>query len=376
MEKPTSDILIVGGGIIGCALAFELAQAGRTVTILERGRPGAEATWAAGGMLAATSEHPELPAFQELGRASLQLYPEWLARLQQAAGLGDLGYRKEGTLLVAFTEAEAKELETLEGEQLSVEEARQREPLLAETILGAVYLPHDLQVDNRRLIAGLLKACQQAGVQIQSGKAAKRIVIESGRATGVELEDGSRLFAGAVVNAAGCWAGTLGEAAARLSPTRPVRGQMLSLRTRSALPRHVLRSAQAYMVPRPDGDKSEAGRVVVGSTMENVGYDKGVTPAGLRGLLAGAVQLVPALGSATFETAWAGLRPDTPDHLPTLGSTDVQNYFVAAGHFRNGILLAPITARLLAEVILGGRPSLALEPFSPLRFRASAENRP
>lgn len=361
MKRP--DILIIGGGIIGCALALELAEEKVTLVVVERGEPGSEASWAAAGMLAPGAEHQEHAAMVKLARASAGLYPGWVAKLAARTSL-DLGYRTEGTLLVAFNEAEARVLAGAEGEQLRGDGLRQREPALSARIVAGVYLPDDHQVDNRFLFAALLDATRSAGVEFRTATTVREVLIESGRAVGVRLADGNRLDAGAVVNAAGCWAGQLGPEAARLAPTRPVRGQMVALRRERPLLRHVVRSARAYLVPRADG------RLLVGSTMEDVGYDKSVTPGGLRRLLAGAREMVPAAAAMLFAEAWAGLRPDTPDHRPILGATDVEDFFVATGHFRNGILLAPVTARLLTEVILGRPPSLPLEPFSPLRFAA------
>ena len=361
MER--NDILIVGGGIIGCALALELAEEKLSVTVLEKGEPGREASWAAAGMLAPGAEHNGHPASTELARASAELYPGWAAKLAARTSL-DLGYRTEGTLLVAFSEEEARVLSAVEGEHLTGDELRRREPALSARLVSGVFLPDDHQVDNRVLLEALLQATRGTGVEFRTGTEARELLIESGRAVGVRLADRSRVETGAVVNAAGCWAGRLGPAAARLAPTHPVRGQVVALGREQPLLRHVVRSARAYLVPRADG------RLLIGSTMEEVGYDKSVTPGVLRRLLAAAREMVPAAAAMLFAEAWAGLRPDTPDHRPILGATDVEDFFVATGHFRNGILLAPITARLLTEVILGRRPTLPLEPFSPLRFAA------
>jgi glycine oxidase len=358
------DVLIIGGGIIGCWLALELAEEKLSVTVLERGEPGREASWAAAGMLAPTAEHQEHPALAALAQASAELYPPWVAKLAALTSI-EVGHRTQGTLLVAFTEAEAKHLEGIPGERLTPAEARRQEPGLSPETTAALYLRGDQQVDNRRLFDALLEAARRAGVRFLTGTTVRDVLIESGRALGVRSADGARLQAGAVVNAAGCWSAQLGQEAARLAPTRPVRGQILALRNQPPVLRHVIRSAQAYLVPQADG------RLVVGSTMENVGFDKCVTPAALRGLLAGAREMMPGLKSLPFVDAWAGLRPDTPDHLPFLGATDIGNLFIASGHFRNGLLLAPITAKLLTEVILGRPPSLALQPFSPLRFAAA-----
>jgi len=358
----TSDLLIVGGGIIGCALALRLAEEKLKVTVVERGEPGREASWAAAGMLAPTSEGPHFnPPEAELAIASAALYPGWLERL----GVRDaVGYRTEGTLQVAFTEDEAAALRSLPGEILTAAEARRLEPALSERVVAAVFLPRDVQVDNRRLLAAVAQAARKAGVKFLTGTIVTELLIESGRIVSVRTSTGETLAAGAVVNAAGCWAGKLD---AQRTPTHPIRGQMIALRgSEGSGLRHVVRSQRGYILPREDG------RLVIGSTSEDVGYDKGLTPAGLRQLLAAAIELVPAAASLPFADAWAGLRPDSPDHLPILGATDVENYSVATGHYRNGILLAPITAQLVGDVILGRRPQLSLEPFSPSRFLSTA----
>ncbi|HSC77733.1 MAG TPA: glycine oxidase ThiO [Candidatus Acidoferrales bacterium] len=354
----TSDILIVGGGIIGCALALRLAEEKLNVTVVERGEPGREASWAAAGMLAPTSEGPHFnPPEAELAAASAALYPDWLDHwsLRDAAG-----YRTEGTLQVAFTEDEAAGLRSLPGEILTGAGARRVEPALSERVVAAVFLSHDVQVDNRRLVEAVTQAAQKAGVKFRTGASVTELRIESKRIIGVRTATGETLAAGAVVNAAGCWASQLDR---QRTPTRPIRGQMLALRgpEGSGL-RHVVRSPRGYILPRKDG------RFVIGSTSEDVGYDKNLTPTGLRQLLAAAIELVPSVASLPFADAWAGLRPDSPDHLPILGATDIENYFAATGHYRNGILLAPITAELVGDVILGRKPRLSLEPFSPLRF--------
>ncbi len=366
-DMQRGDLLVIGGGIIGCALALRLAADKLSVTVLERGEPGREASWAAAGMLAPTSEAGHgaegalPPAVAELAAASAALYPEWLERL--GANKPGVGYRTEGTIDVAFTEAEAETLKLLPGEPLTAAEARKLEPALSEDIAAAVFLARDVQVDNRRLFAAVLEAARAAGVHIRTGMRVAELTTEGGRVTGVRTAEGESIAAGLVVNAAGCWASKLGEHGRRLTPTRPVRGQMVALQGPEASGlRHVVRSPRGYILPRQDG------RLVIGSTSEHAGYDKSLTPAGLRQILSAGIELAPSAASLPFADAWAGLRPDTPDHFPILGATDVENYFVATGHYRNGILLAPITAQLVGDALLGRKPSLSLEPFSALRF--------
>ena len=359
------DVLILGGGIIGCSLAVALSQERLRLVVVERGRPGEEASGAAAGMLAPTSEPDSAPELASLAAASAALYPGWVEQLREKTSL-EVGYRSEGTLVVATQESEERILQDLPGEKLRGDQLRKLEPALSDRIRAGCYLPGDHQVDNRRLMQALVEAATRAGVEFRTGSTVARLWIEADRARGVGLEDGTSLASGLVVNAAGCWAGRFPEVGSRLTPTRPIRGQMIRLASAKnggkALLRHVVRSPRAYLVPRTSGE------VLVGSTMEDAGYEKKVTARALGALIGAGLEIAPGLAELPFAEAWAGLRPDTPDHLPILGATDVENYFVATGHFRNGILLAPITARLLTQVILGRKPELPLEPFSPLRF--------
>jgi len=364
MTQP--DVLIIGGGIIGCSLALELCREKLRVVVVERGRPGEEASWAAAGMLAPTSEHADVPALAGLAATSASLYASWVEELHHLSGL-EVGYSREGTLLVALSEEEAQSLSSVQaGERLSSEQARRLEPVLSDQILASTYLPGDHYVDNRRLLEAVLEAATRCGVEVRSASLVTELKVEAGRASAVRLADGVTLAAAAVVNAAGCWASQLPEVGERLTPTRPIRGQMVMLghpeTSAGRLLHHVVRSPRAYIVPRADG------HLLIGSTMEDAGYEKKITASGIAGLLAGGIEIAPALASLPFVEAWAGLRPDSPDHLPILGATDIERYYVATGHFRNGILLAPITAKLLRETILGESPSLPLEAFSPLRF--------
>jgi len=365
----TPDVLIVGGGIISGAVAYELACAGAKVLILERSQAGREASWAAGGMLAPTSETfhdlPLLPFALE----SMLLYPDFLARVQNDSRI-EVDYRTEGTLLIALNAAEAARLEQaarmlasqkLAGQMLSGEEARQLEPALAREVCSALLLPKDHQVDNRRLTEAVFVAAQKRGARLRERTTVETIVVEHGRAVAVKTA-GERVAAAKILVAAGCWSATLGPECARLAPTKPIRGQMLALKMAKPCLSRVIRGA-VYLVPGKDG------RVVVGSTVEDVGFDKSTTPEVLSRLRASAEEIVPGLREAEIAESWAGLRPDSPDHLPILGACDIENLFLATGHYRNGILLAPATARAMVELILRGSSSLPIETFSPLRFR-------
>jgi glycine oxidase len=286
-------------------------------------------------------------------------------------------YRTDGTLLIGFDPEEAARLEhaasilssqKLPGQLLNTEEARRLEPGLSEGICSALLLPGDHHLNNRQLTQATLVAAQKRGVVLREGVAVESIIVERRRAVAVRTS-AERLTASKIVIAAGCWSATLGSECARLAPTRPVRGQMLALRLTEPCPafgatclNYVIRGP-AYLVPRRDG------RVVVGSTVEDVGFDKSTTAEALANLRASAERIVPAFREANVAETWAGLRPDSPDHLPILGTGDIENLFFATGHFRNGILLAPITARVMTDLILRGSSSTPIEGFSPLRFR-------
>ncbi len=374
----TTDVVIVGAGIMGSAVACELAREGLKVQLIERQRPAGEATWAAAGMLATTPEGPGMEPLVPLGRASLALYPDFVKQVEEESGMR-VGFRQKGSLVV-FLQPKAEEEKQaflaalakfeLPGEPLAIEEARRREPGLGPAAGAAVWLPQEASIDNRALGRALALAASRRGVHVRNGVEVKSLLIESKSCRGV-LADGEKILADRVVIAAGCFSGNI-EHVAPYAPTRPARGQMAAIDAGAAMPGSVLRSMRehlvGYLVPREDG------RLLAGSTMENAGFDKSQTPGGLRAILAAAVEMIPALETAPVIETWSGLRPDTPDHLPILGLTDMEGLSIATGHFRDGILLGPITARLARQWILGQPSDLPLEPFSPLRFvrRATA----
>ena len=372
---PAPDVLVAGAGIIGCAAALELCRRGLRVEVVEPGTPGMEATWAAGGMLSPLGEAPGAGPFLRLGRASLARYPAWVAGIVEASGAA-VEYRRHGKLEVAVDEPAEEALRAALGwrraegarvEWLGAEEARRLEPALAPSVRGALLLEEDHAVDNRALARALWAAAAGAGVTFRLGARVHAVERSGERATGVRLADGERLAAGAVVVAAGCWSGAVGGLPGPL-PVFPVRGQMVAA---GAVPppieRVVVAPGLAYLVPRAEG------RVVVGSTMERTGFHAVPTLAGVGGLMAAAARLVPALAEAALLEAWAGLRPGTPDDLPILGEDPrLPGLFYATGHFRNGILLAPITAALIAAQVTGGEPPLAVEGLGVERFRPGA----
>ncbi|MCS6816122.1 MAG: glycine oxidase ThiO [Blastocatellia bacterium] len=365
-----SDVIVVGGGIIGCAIAYTLAKEGLSVRLLEREEPGREASYAAAGMLAPQSEvmHEPSGPFFELCRASLQLYPDFVAEIEEVTGL-PIEYRREGALFLAFDFAEGEVLAAayerqkaigLAVEDLTAQEVHEREPALSDAVQMALFLPDDHQVDNQQLMKALILAAQRRGVEILTGQLALGLMREGDRVVGVRTNHGA-YTATWVINCAGAWAATVDPQRHPPLPVKPIRGQIVVLHARTPLLEHVVHSAHCYIVPRRDG------RLFIGSTMEDVGYEKRVTADALLRLLAAARQILPAIERCTFVEAWAGFRPDTPDHLPILGEAE-PGLLIATGHFRNGILLAPITARLIAELITSGQASRDLTPFHPHRF--------
>jgi glycine oxidase len=373
MSHHTTDCIVIGGGVIGLAVARALRRDGLRVTLFERNtQPGGEASWAAAGMLAPQAEAEAPGVLFSLCTASRALYPAFADELRDETGI-DIELRTEGTLLLAFTDEEVQHLVEkwawqtgagLRTEPLTPFEAREREPRLSETIRGALLLPDDWQVDNRRLTQALVASTFRAGVDIHCDAGDIQPVIEKGRIRGVTAL-GQTWHAPLVVNAAGSWAARMSPELLRLPPAsvRPIHGQMLSLRMQPPdLLRHVVRSARAYLVPRRDG------RLIVGATVEDVGFTKQVTAGGVARLLAGTIEAVPLLADMPLGETWNGLRPLAEDDLPILGETDVTGLFCATGHYRNGILLTPITATLMADLVASRTPSIDPLPFSPLRF--------
>jgi glycine oxidase len=371
----TADVLVIGGGLIGCSIALRLAQTRLRVCVLDRGEPGAEASTAAAGMLAPHGETAEPDAFFEMCVASCDLYPQFVAEIEELSGQS-VGYHRDGTLLVSLDEEGEKELDhvhrTQEGagfklERLSSTEATRRLAGLSPEIRGGLFVPGDHWVDNEGLTNAVIAACRRLGATLCGGRPVTKVNVRSGRVEDVEAgygataEPGSRFSAGQVILAAGCWSRDLAAPLGVILPMEPCRGQMLEFDAPAELP-FVLRSGIHYLVPRTPQ------RVLVGTTAEYVGYEKAVTGEGLLSILGGAMRLLPGIRNFRLRRAWSGLRPDTADHLPILGRGEIENLVFATGHFRNGILLAPVTAQLVSELVLNDSPSRPIDAYRPTRF--------
>jgi len=355
----TWDVILVGGGIIGISLAIELRKRGTSVLVVERGEPGREASHAAGGMLV-DCPLETATALQPLATASARLYPEFARELELESGM-KVDLRDAGTIVFPPPDhVHPRPGVTLSS--LLPAPLADLEPALADAGRPAFFLK-ERSVDPRALTAAAIKTAKNRGVDFSSGDPVTKVNIEHGRAIGVTTIKTS-FPASKVVNCAGAWAG---EIAPQPFPTRPVKGQMLCLLMPSRTTiTHVIRSPEVYLIPRSDG------RLLVGATVEEAGFDKRTDPATIQRLHRAALALAPKLADARILEDWAGLRPGTPDALPILGETETPGYFVATGHFRDGILLAPITAQIMANVITGCEPGYDLTAFAPHRFASRA----
>jgi glycine oxidase len=358
----TCDAAIVGGGVIGMSLARELSSRGMDVVLIERGRTGEEASSAAAGLLSAQSDADTDSAFFRVTKTSRDLYPAWADALRQETGI-DVGWRRTGVLrcgdeksLAAFLwQREAGfPIERLDSKEI----ARRSSSRAAPEITHGLFFADDAIVDPRLLVRALRRSLEQRGVRVLEGVEVTGFRVEGGPCRGVESSSGP-IRALRVVDAAGAWA-DLDPSLPFSVPVEPVRGQIVELADDASFPT-VLESEDVYLVPRADG------RLLVGATVERAGYRKEVTAQAVRGLLDAAFALAPSLASARLTGAWAGLRPGTPDGRPLLGETSIAGLFLAAGHFRHGILLAPWTALAVSDLVAGAGGS-ELAPFSPERF--------
>ena len=373
MNETTPDVIVVGGGIIGGSIAWELAGHGLRVTLVERDRPGAGASSAAAGILIPEADPARPPEIIDLYQRSLRLYGDFMARLLADTGL-PVEYRATGRLVLTLDEAEAATLEQdrqtqraagIRAEVWDAAAVRSAEPALTAAT-GALFFPDHALVDNARLTANVAMAAARRGVTILTGHPATGLHVRHGRVLGVELA-GERLAADVVVNAAGSWAGLL-DARAWL-PVAPAKGQMLAFETRPPPVRRIIGSRHGVLVPRADG------RLLCGATVEDVGYDATVTAGAIEGLLRGAFAVLPALRNCRLESLWAGLRPRcTADELPIIGPDHrLRGLYHATGHFKMGIISAPITAQAIAAVVMGRESPLPLDAFAPGRFATGTD---
>ena len=366
-------VAIIGAGVIGLGIAWRLA-ARAEVLVFDRGKAGMGASHAAAGMLAAACEaEPGEEDLVALGRDSQARWPALAEDLKRVSGI-DVELRREGTLVVALTADDQAELGHrlnyqqklgLPLEWLSAAATRAKEPHLAGKLAGAVFSPQDHQVDNRKLVEALRLGAEAAGAQIREHCAVAEISVQAGRAAGVVLGDGTRVAADRIVLAAGAWSrGIAGLPPDRRPPVRPVKGQMVALRMDPAAPllNHVVWASGAYLVPRRNG------RLIVGATVEEKGFDDTITAGGLLTLLEAAWRAIPAIEELPIEETWVGHRPGSRDDAPILGRGPLENLFYATGHHRNGILLAPVTADAMARLILDDIVEPAIRPFGLERF--------
>lgn len=363
-------MVIVGGGVIGCAIAYHLALAGSKATVIERQQVAAEASSAAAGMLVPLAETRERGPFLDLTLESLRLFPNEVAELEQRSGV-DIQYAASGILRVALTTADEELLKAaldrqrglgLPMEWLGPKQTLSLEPGLTPHVLGGVYSPQESQLNSQRLTQAYADAAAACGATLRSGVQVTSLIRRGERVLGVRTNAGA-IAADHVVLATGAWTRVLTQALGWNLPIRPVRGQMIALRRTGPPVRHMVWGAGGYLAPRADD------LLFMGSTMEEVGFRKGTTASAQAWLKRTARKLMPALADAQVVSHWAGLRPGTIDHLPILGPLPGwQGLSIASGHFRNGILLAPITGRLAAQWITGGETEQRLAPFSPQRF--------
>ncbi len=367
-------IVVIGAGLIGLSIAYELAKRGAEVRVIDAERPAGAASWAGAGMLAPFTEQLAPGAFEEFCARSLAAYPEFAGEVAAASGV-DPHLRLDGLVEAAFSGADAARLQARIGSLqsrgiaarwLDAGEARLAEPALGPGVFGASLVEAEGRIDNRRLGRALQAACAARGVRVEANAGTVSLEADRRRVLGVRTRDGFTP-ADAVVNAAGAWAGELaGVPAAAVVPVTPVKGQMLALAAPRNLVQRVLWVPGAYLVPRDDG------RLLVGATVEEAGFDVRVTARGLDELLHAVLAALPALRDLAVSETWAGLRPASPDGLPCIGATPVGGYFVASGHYRNGILLTPATARAVAAAVAGEPADPLLAAFAPARFGQEA----
>jgi glycine oxidase len=368
------NVAVIGGGVIGLSVAWQLARRGREVTVFDKDRAGRGASWVAAGMLAPVSEFGfENEDFLQFGRRSLEMFPQFLEELA-ADGGETVEIDTRGTIVVGFHRDDTERIRRIYSfrqdrglpvQWMTGSEARELEPLLSPKAASAMWIPEDHQIDNRRLVDALKAAFVTTGGRLEEGAAVTAIRDESGRCTGV-VTDEEEYAAGTTVLAAGCWSGGIGNIPDRLAPkVRPVKGQIVSLRTDDTFGfARVIRAPDAYILPKGDG------RVLIGATEEEMGFDTTPTAGPVMRLIERAWEAVPSIYDLSIDEIVAGLRPGTRDHEPLIGESGMDGLVFATGHYRHGILLAPVTAYVVAGMILEGETPDYVLPFSPVRFQS------
>lgn len=368
------EVLIIGGGIIGLTIARELHKKGvKKITILERGEIGKEASHAAAGMLASNAETERQDDFYHFCSESNLLYANFADELLDETGV-DIELNKSGTLYLALTENDSTEIRKrfawqktagLAVELLSAQETRQTEPFVSPDILESLFFPNDWQVENRKLLYALRKFAEINEIEVRENTEIKNLLVENSKIIGAATST-EKFFAEKVILTTGAWTSLIKLDNYTLPKVKPIRGQMISFRSAKRLFENVIYSPRGYLVPRMDR------RILIGATVEDVGFNKEITTAGIENLREIAFEIAPSLTTLEIHEKWAGLRPFCEDGLPILGEfCGIENLFIATAHYRNGILLAPLTAKLLADKIAENRDSDYLKTFSLRRFQKS-----
>ncbi len=334
-----TDVLVIGGGIIGLATAIALSQRGASVTVVERDICGRGATWAAAGMLAPEAERLE-GQLLEFGIRSRDMYPQWIASLMRLSGL-DCGYWCCGMIAPSLDESD-RQIIAQHPKYISRQESYKRQSGLGESVLGSLWLPEDGQVNNRKLAQALITAARSLSIKILEGVTVYQIVRDDQRVTHLDTSAG-KLQSDRYVLATGAWTRSLLPL-----PVKPIKGQMLSVFDSDRQLQRVIYAPNCYIVPRQDGT------IVIGATVEDKGFEQGNTAAGVAELLNRAISVYPAIANMPITETWWGFRPYAPNEIPILGTSDYENLILATGHYRNGILFAPITAKLISDFMIDG----------------------
>lgn len=373
-----SDVLIIGAGVIGLGIARELRRKGISkITVLERGEIGRESSYAAAGMLAPNAETDKIDDFFHFCNQSNQLYPAFSEELLNETGI-DIELERSGTFYLALRDADVEEIRRryewqknagLSVERLSAAEIRQAEPFVSPDVREGLFFPNDWQVENRRLLTALHKYAELSGITIVSGAEVESLLKSDGKIIGAKTNSGE-YFAEKTILTTGAWTSLIAVPGLKLPPVKPIRGQILSYKTVKRLFFHVIYSPRGYIVPRLDG------KIVAGATVEDAGFENRTTEAGISYICENTAEIAPNLANLEISEKWSGLRPFAADGLPILGDLpQAKNLYIATAHYRNGILLTPLTAQIMAEKITGESNSKYLDIFSPNRFPLSAAGR-